>query len=53
MPHGSVERDKLYAFESFRRALTQPEILTFDELYERAASALSTQPGGPLLTAVT
>lgn len=29
-------RDKLYTFESFRRNLHNPEIITFDELFERA-----------------
>jgi hypothetical protein len=31
------ERERIESFELFRRNLTNPEILTFDELYERAA----------------
>ncbi len=30
------EREKIETFESLRRSLTNPEIITFDELYERA-----------------
>ena len=30
------ERDKVYTFEAFRSNLRNPEIITFDELYERA-----------------
>ena len=33
--HG-VNREKLKSFELFRRNLHSPEIITFDELYERA-----------------
>lgn len=33
--HG-VNASRYQAFEGFRRNLRQPEILTFDELYERA-----------------
>lgn len=31
------DRMRIHSFELFRRNLTNPEILTFDELYERAA----------------
>ncbi len=30
------EREKIETFESLRRSLNNPEIITFDELYERA-----------------
>jgi hypothetical protein len=33
--HG-VNKDKLRSFELFRKNTTNPEIITFDELYERA-----------------
>lgn len=33
--HG-VNKEKFSSFELFRRSLTNPEIITFDELYERA-----------------
>jgi hypothetical protein len=38
--HG-VNREKLKSFELFRRNLHSPEIITFDELYERAISIVS------------
>ena len=34
-PNGANE-DKLRSFELFRKSITNPEIITFDELYERA-----------------
>ena len=34
--HG-VNAEKYSSFEVFRSSLTSPEIITFDELYERAA----------------
>jgi hypothetical protein len=34
--HG-INAEKFGSFEAFRRSLTSPEIITFDELYERAA----------------
>ncbi len=33
--HG-VNQDKYRSFELFRKSINQPEILTFDELFERA-----------------
>lgn len=33
---GGVHRDKLRSFEVFRRSLTEPQIITFDELLARA-----------------
>jgi hypothetical protein len=32
-----INAEKFSSFEAFRRSLTLPEIITFDELYERAA----------------
>jgi hypothetical protein len=37
---GNVHRTKFESFERFRRGLRDPEILTFDELYERARLTL-------------
>lgn len=34
--HGAVNESKFSSFELFRRNLNNPEIITFDELYERA-----------------
>lgn len=42
-----TDKGRMYAFESFRRNLHQPEILTFDEVYARAEQVLSTQDTGP------
>jgi hypothetical protein len=32
----AVDRDKIRSFECFRRSLKSPEVLTYDELFERA-----------------
>lgn len=36
MTENGVNKDKLRSFELFRKNITSPEIITFDELYERA-----------------
>lgn len=36
-----VNEDKFSSFELFRRNLFNPEIITFDELYERAKHILN------------
>jgi hypothetical protein len=38
---GNVHRSKFESFERFRRGLRDPEILTFDELFERARLTLA------------
>lgn len=48
-PEGTVDRDRMFAFEGFRRNLSAPDILTFDELHNRAAAALSSQNIAPLV----
>jgi hypothetical protein len=34
---GGIHRDRYQSFELYRRNLTSPEIITFDELYEKAS----------------
>lgn len=36
MTVNGVNEEQFVSFELFRRQLTAPEIITFDELYERA-----------------
>lgn len=38
---GQPDRARLYSFESYRRNLALPEVLTFDEVYARAEQMLS------------
>lgn len=38
-----VNEDKYRSFEFFRRSVRRPEIITFDELYERAALIVATE----------
>lgn len=40
---GGTHRDKVHSFELFRRSLADPEIVTFDELLERAEWVVDTQ----------
>lgn len=42
---GRLMPEKYESFERFRRSLTDPEIVTFDELYERAALWLEMSKG--------
>ena len=41
------DRDKINSFENYRRSLVIPEILTFDELCERAKFIVDHAPEGP------
>lgn len=47
--HG-VSKDKLRSFELLRRSLHAPEIITFDELYERAKFIVSQNDDAPART---
>ena len=41
--NGSINESKFGSFELFRRQLQQPEVITFDELYERARFIIDAQ----------
>lgn len=41
---GSYNDDKIASFENYRRETSNPEIITFDELYHRAKNIVSTTP---------
>jgi hypothetical protein len=41
---GALHEAKYRSFERFRRSLRDPEIVTFDELYERASISLALDP---------
>lgn len=45
MDDGKVDDDKFVSFELFRRQLITPEIVTFDELYDRAKALLVKEAG--------
>ena len=36
LTENGINKDKLRSFELFRKNISSPEIITFDELYERA-----------------
>ena len=42
-----VHREKYESFERYRRSLRDPEVITFDELYERARLSLSLEAMDP------
>ena len=44
MEENGINEDKFSSFELFRRNMVNPEIITFDELYERTKNIIVHNP---------